>query len=369
MDFKSWPFGSLAKKIPLLTIFLTSPHTSTGQPCTGVSEDLRRIETRLAAKANTKQVINMNWQYYRYNLGRGVRAYPPTYGSIGSFLVHFVAEQQGSAKSVANILSNLRVMCLRSGTPWVSSSEAVQLGQLVRQLKLDDPTAIQRKDPLLICDIRKALLIFWKVKESMSDFLAALISLVGHDGLFRGDELFNNIKVKDIRWTHDGNRKFSMHIGRPSRPGKTATSGAGINQDIWDYAGPCAYKYLATWFDLNALWNKPEAYIFPRIERPSKDATARLFFTEPVSKKWYENQLAKMLEGIGRVSSEYSVHSLRAGGATDLFNAGTPIAQIQQYGRWTTLVALIYYRDRLGHVGYNCARAFGTGRYQGTYDY
>ena len=42
----------------------------------------------------------------------------------------------------------------------------------------------------------------------MSDFLAATITLVGHDGVLRGDEIFNNLKVKDVRWFHDGNRKF-----------------------------------------------------------------------------------------------------------------------------------------------------------------
>ena len=52
-----------------------------------------------------------------------------------------------------------------------------------------------------------------------------------------------------------------------------------------------------------------------------------------------------------------------------IFNAGTPIAQIQHYGRWLTLTALIYYRDRLGFVGFNCAMAFGTGRYRGECDY
>ena len=57
----------------------------------GASEELRRMEIRLAAKSNNKQIINMNRQYYLYNLNRGVIAYPPSYGSVGSFLVYFVA--------------------------------------------------------------------------------------------------------------------------------------------------------------------------------------------------------------------------------------------------------------------------------------
>jgi hypothetical protein len=80
----------------------------------------------------------------------------------------------------------------------------------------------------------------------MSDFLAATITLVGHDGVLRGNELVNNLKVKDVRWFHDGNRKFILHIGRPEQPGKTVQLGSGIHQDIWDYPGACAYKLLAT---------------------------------------------------------------------------------------------------------------------------
>ena len=335
----------------------------------GASEELRRMEIRLAAKSNNKQIINMNRQYYLYSLNRGVTAYSPSYGSVGSFLVHFVAQQKGSSKSVANILSNLRVLCARADVPWLSPSDMVRISQLIRQLKLDDAVEVKRKDPLLKSIIRKALANHWRVKESMSDFLAATITLVGHDGVLRGDELFNNLKVKDVQWYHEGHRKFILHIGRPEQPGKTARTGSGINQDIWDYPGACAYKFLATWFDLHNLWDKPEAYIFPRIQKSYQDQSVQLYFTEPVSKKWYEHQLANMLHRLGLDSSQYSVHSLRAGGATDLFNAGTPIAQIQHYGRWATLTALIYYRDRLGYVGFNCAMAFGTGRYRGEYDY
>jgi hypothetical protein len=73
----------------------------------------------------------------------------------------------------------------------------VRISHLVRQLKLDDAVEVKRKDPLLKSIIRKALAIHWKVKESMSDFLAATITLVGHDGVLRGDEIFSNLKVKD----------------------------------------------------------------------------------------------------------------------------------------------------------------------------
>jgi hypothetical protein len=60
-------------------------------------------------------------------------------------------------------------------------------------------------------------------------------------------------------------------------------------------------------FDLHNLWNKPEAYIFPRVHNVHKDQSVQLYFNEPVSKRWYENQLANMVQKLGLDSSEYSV--------------------------------------------------------------
>jgi len=47
------------------------PHILIGLPCTGGSEELRRIEIRLAAKSNNKQIINMNRQYLSAILSLG----------------------------------------------------------------------------------------------------------------------------------------------------------------------------------------------------------------------------------------------------------------------------------------------------------
>jgi hypothetical protein len=86
----------------------------------------------------------MNRQCYLYNHDRRVVAYPPSYGSAGSFLVHFVAQQKGSSKSVANVLSNLRVLCARAETPWLSFSDMVRISQLIRQLKFDGAVEVKR---------------------------------------------------------------------------------------------------------------------------------------------------------------------------------------------------------------------------------
>ena len=107
------------------------------------------------------------------------------------------------------------------------------------------------------------------------------------------------------------------------------------------------YKYLKTWFDPHDLWSKPQSNIFPNVVASNKGKTVQLLFNECVSKKWYERQLDAMLTAIGEDPKRYSVHSLRAGGATELFLAGASLAMVQNYGRWTSLSALIYFRESL----------------------
>jgi integrase len=61
------------------------------------------------------------------------------------------------------------------------------------------------------------------------------------------------------------------------------------------------------------------------------------------------SQLRSRIKGaisaIGRDSTRFGGHSLRAGGATDLFRARVPYPSIKKFGRWKSDTALIYYRD------------------------
>ena len=82
---------------------------------------------------------------------------------------------------------------------------------------------------------------YWKVKESMSDLLAATITLLEHNDLLRGDEIFSRIRAKDVTWDHASTkRSMSLHIGEPTQPGKTAEDRSGFILQICDYLSPRA---------------------------------------------------------------------------------------------------------------------------------
>jgi integrase len=62
--------------------------------------------------------------------------------------------------------------------------------------------------------------------------------------------------------------------------------------------------------------------------------------------------------------SGYTGHAFRAGGATDLFLAGLNLQEVQKFGRWKSLVVLIYYREEIQWVSCKASSAFAV-RYAG----
>jgi hypothetical protein len=199
-----------------------------------------------------------------------------------------------------------------------------------KEIRLEDAKPINRKLPIKRELIQRGLAQHWKVTESACDLLVATITLFGHNGVLRGDEIFSKIRVGDVTWDHGSAiRSFKVHIGRPDQPGKTATDGGGFIVHIVDYKGASAYKYLRAWFDLHGLWTKFLCYIFPNADISGRDKTVIFHF-----KKWYERRLDAMPTAVGEDPTLCSVHSLRAGGATELFLFGASLVVVQIYGRW-----------------------------------
>ena len=75
------------------------------------------------------------------------------------------------------------------------------------------------------------------------------------------------------------------------------------------------------------------------------------------STNWLRKKIKKAVESIGLTGKDYSGHSLRAGGATDLFNMKVPFYVVKKMGRWKSNVALIYFRD-VDNIGKVVGKAF-----------
>lgn len=284
-------------------------------------------------------------------------AFPASYTSVAGFIAEKVTSLAGSSKSVSNWVSSLCVYSSTNGIPWLTAGDAIKLQRIRRQLDLDDQTDVNRKRPFVLAMIQEALQKdIWRPQESDYDLLCATAVLVGHNGLLRGGELLYGLRAKDVTW-NDTDRSVTLHLTWT----KTVRRGSGVDVRITDYPGASAYKFLRRWYHRRSLHLHPKWYVFPHTEFAGNGREPRFHHSIPAKVRWLRTVIKDAATNLGRDPRYYSGHSLRAGGATDLFVLRVPYPQIKKYGRWVSDAAMVYYRDEI-EVSGTVARAFGRVR-------
>ena len=148
----------------------------------------------------------------------------------------------------------------------------------------------------------------------------------------------SGVRSKQLLWRRraTGRRCYRLHLQRT----KTVLEGAGVDINVGDYDSPySSVKLLKRWVETNHLGERPEAYIFPRVTR-----SGAIDWTKPATTDWLRKMIKRRVASIGLDPKRYSGHSLRAGGATDLFMQRLPFYLIKKAGRWASDAAMIYYR-------------------------
>ena len=258
--------------------------------------------------------------------------YPLSYRSLSGFVCSHVHKNRGSTRSVSGVLNSLKAHCLRTGQSWIGPSDNYKLAELVRELKFRDLTECSRKRPLQLAQLL-SFVEKWDLSEPAMLELAAML-LTGHNGLLRSAELLSGRKVKHVLWAPDL-KEFSLYLERT----KTHRQGGGIFISYRDHEGPSAVKLLRKWFDQQQLWGRDDLHIFPP-RRGSK-----FDFSKTISADTFRRAIKRTAKENGLDPRLYSGHSLRAGGATDLFVGRVPYYVIKKMGRWVSDAAMIYYRD------------------------
>lgn len=268
---------------------------------------------------------------------------------MAGFICAHVTQNQGSTRSIHNLLSQLRVFGRKHGHGWLEEADAYHLRRTVATLCYADTRASNAKAPATLSVLRRVLR---QLDQNRLDHrLFALTVAVGHDGLLRGAELHSGIRAGSFTWL-PGNQEVQLHLERT----KTHRPGPPVVVSYCRYEGPCAYRALRRWFTEHSLWARPEAFVFPKVVRAKGQVSPD--FGKPLSRATWDRDLKRYFAAAGLDPSQYSGHSLRAGGATDLFTAGTPYPVIKKAGRWKSDAALQYFRSR-DHVAGEVAAAFG----------
>jgi hypothetical protein len=169
-------------------------------------------------------------------------------------------------------------------------------------------------------------------EDNLEDSKTDALLWLGHDGLLRLGDLTSELLVSDIIWSpnqHD----FELKVDRT----KTHRKGDPISIPYRSRPGPCAVRKMRKYFALAKFKCKSD-FLFP----------SPLSSSSIISESCIRNRIKSLCSKIGLDPSRFSGHSLRAGGATDLFNEGVDYNFIKLLGRWKSDTALIYYRDRTG---------------------
>jgi hypothetical protein len=259
-----------------------------------------------------------------------------------------VVKNNGSTKSLNNMLSSLKVYSLQQNHSWLDASDAYQLKKIKEALEFHDSSSSRQMLPFTQ-QILQQLVPHFDLEDEV-EYLKLMMMWLAHDSLMRSGELLSGLKCKDLAWDNmDQSVTITLWRSKANR------RGAAEIIRLVDYEGISAYKLLSTWFDNFNLCLQ----LFPK---PMKNNS--LNFDEVPSPRWWSGVIRQAVSRIGLQPAQYSGHSFRAGGATDLFTARVPYNIIKKMGRWKTDSALKYYRDEVD-VAVTVAEAFGRGNKRG----
>jgi hypothetical protein len=266
----------------------------------------------------------------------GTSAFPPSYSAVCLYVSELVRKRKGSAKTLDAAVAAVKVAAGDRGCSWLSEHEVFKLGRLVKQYELEDPYQVNRKHGLQLKH-----LLPWTESKDLEDVFQleeVTIIMLGHDGLLRTGELLRGLKVKDVIWSED-REYFSVWLERS----KANRAGSGELVTIPRYGERCAVEYMKKWFDAMEFWeeSKADSFLFPGRKRGGRSFE----YGATISPSWLRSRIKKVAVYLGLDIADYSGHSLRAGGATDLFVKRVPYYLIKKMGRWKSDAALLYYRS------------------------
>ena len=268
-----------------------------------------------------------------------------TFSTVSGYLMEWVGKQNGSTKSVTQIVSQLKTQSDYHALQWLSPQDASALRMFVAQLRFEDTSEVRRMSALRF-HILLRVIESWDLSDIAQLQRAAMLMLT-HNALLRSGEVSNRLRASDVEWSA-GMRGFRLRLLRT----KTGRTGGGVFVDVAYCRHPLSgFQLVRRLWRARDLDQHPLAFLFPAIRR------GFLVLAQPASASSLRLLVKAVVVTAGFDPSMFSGHSLRAGGATDLFASRVPYYTIKKMGRWRSETALIYFRS-VDDVARTVARAF-----------
>ena len=255
----------------------------------------------------------------------------PNEQSVSAFLVqHFSAVL--TAKTVRRVLSQLRVAHRKRKISFLSKEDEDAVEEVIQRLEFKDTVPVRR-----VIALRGRMIV--KLTNSLdlsktNERCLALCINMGHDGLLRGHEITQRQTQKDTgamvadfqTMSDDSATSYKISRTKTSRKGGAVsiTFGRIANKGEWD-----AHSLIKLHLSIDNLGEYPTSQFFPSY----------------VTTSWLRFHLKQLSRKHGLNPDWIGNHSLRSGGATDLFCSNTPQWVIMKFGRWESNAVLLYQRD------------------------
>ena len=254
---------------------------------------------------------------------------------IGQFLVERCNRLKGSAKTLSSVYGFIKEGLGREFKEGPNKNADNTIKKVIKQLEYRDRTSVKQSSPLRL---KQMIKLFGGKVLSDQDLLFATVAIVGHCGMLRTANLTDGLKVDDVVWAKD-RKSFSLTIHRSKTERKGGPRYLYFKRN--GHSRVCPVILMLKWFDRFNLWDCSEFKVFPSVKRYGFD------FRKSISGDWIRKNIKRSVALLGLNPAEFSGHSLRSGGATDLFAAGVPFYAIKKRGHWSSDAALLYYRDSL----------------------
>ena len=293
--------------------------------------NLQAIQDRVDARQYEKSIVSTSRNFSAWCEDREIYTpFPIEFLSIGSYIVDKVSKLNGSSKSARRWVSHLRTFSLMQGFHWLNTADERRLQKVIQELEFLDRNPTRRMMPLTK-DINSQILKNQEIPLPIKTCIT-----IGREGILRGGELCG-LQRKHFIWSVQRDR-VTLHLERT----KTRRAGNGEFVSLKRHSQNSGVSILEEHFNKFNLWDaSAESVILPSFSK-----SKGINWSRSISMRQLRSSIRDSLNKIGINGDSYGAHSLRAGGATDLFRAGVYYPTIKKFGRWKTDAALLYYRDQ-----------------------
>lgn len=286
---------------------------------------------RAALSSSTRRTYRASvLQYRRFCAQIQRQAFPVSRTTLQLYATHWVSTGRKHT-SFPSVRSALKDYSSRHNHPWLFDSTRVSTWwkTFTRGLQRAYPHQPKQKNPLT-ADLIKQIIHNTNRREGENLQLITM-TVLAHDGLLRAAELCK-LRVSDVTRTQAG-YTISIHKAKNNKTGPPQTL------ELSAQGKHSAARYLRKY--LRSI--------------PTRDANSRLF-SQP-RRQWIKFLRTKLAD-LGLDPTQYSGHSMRSGGATDLWRDGVRPRVIQAYGRWLSDAFWRYIRLNPTASAERVARAF-----------